>query len=281
RRLAVQVRRRRRQRKQGARQTPSSGHTREFKDHRHYSRGDDVRSIDWRLYARLDRLFVRVFEEVQELQVQVVVDASASMTLHPGKRREALRIAAGVGYLALAGGHRLALHRLDGGGLVREMPPSRGQGHVLPMLDRLRRMPFAGVADLAAVARLRGVDRRGLVVLVTDGYGADPATTLELLRPLRAWPAEAHLVLIADPGEDCSGAEGELALVDAETGAERRLWLSKDDIDRYRRRLADWRDEVVGTCRGWGVGARLWRTDAVFADQFSAFLESGVALGSA
>ena len=77
--LFFKLRKRRQLQKRGAQQTPAAGFTREFKDHRHYTPGDDYRAIDWRLYARLDRPFIRIFEEVQEYHVHILLDRSRSM----------------------------------------------------------------------------------------------------------------------------------------------------------------------------------------------------------
>ncbi len=85
--MFFKLRNRKQLRRIGAQQTPTAGFTREFKDHRQYTPGDDYRSIDWRLMARLEKLFIRVYEQVQEFHVHVVVDRSQSMVdPYPEKR---------------------------------------------------------------------------------------------------------------------------------------------------------------------------------------------------
>lgn len=279
--LAVRLRRRRRLKKQGAQQTPSSGHTREFKDHRHYSHGDDYRAIDWRLYARLDRMFVRVFEEIQELHVHVLVDASRSLLEpHAEKRRDALRVAMAVSYLALSGGHRLSLHSLRPGGIVRELPPIKGQGHVHALLKHAAALPFDGAVDLdRCLASFRpGADRRGCAFVITDAYGTDPFASAEALRRLRGWPLECHVVRVHAPAEAAPDRLGELRLEDVETGAARRLWLVQADLDRYRDLYARFADDLARTCSACEVGYWAWSTDVPFDDQFVRLLERGGAL---
>ncbi|MEO0414467.1 MAG: DUF58 domain-containing protein, partial [Verrucomicrobiota bacterium] len=78
--LFLSLRKRKQLRKKGIQNTPATGFTREFKDFRHYTPNDDYRAIDWRLYARLERLFIRLYEEIQEFHIHVVVDTSASMS---------------------------------------------------------------------------------------------------------------------------------------------------------------------------------------------------------
>ena len=278
--LFVQLRRRRRLRRQGAQQAPAAGHTREFKDHRHYSRGDDWRAIDWRLYARLDKLFIRVFEEIQELHVHVLLDRSASMAEpHGTKRRDALRLTVGLGFLALANNHRLSFHTL-GDDCRRELPPLKGQGHVQALVERCRALEFGGAGDLdAALARFRsGADRRGVAFLLSDGLGADPGRTTDALRRLAAWPGETHVVRIADPAEAEPAPAGELLLESVEGGERRRLWLSHDERERYRQRYRAWAEEVERTCSSASLAYSTWSTAEPFDAQFVDLLARGDAL---
>ncbi len=278
--LFVQLRRRRRQRKQGAQQAPAAGHTREFKDHRHYSRGDDWRAIDWRLYARLDKLFIRVFEEIQELHVHVLLDRSASMIEpYPAKRRDALRLTVGLGFLALANNHRLSFHTL-GDGCQRELPPLKGQGHVQALVERCRAISFAGNGDLdQALARFRaGADRRGVAFVITDGLGSDPARTSDALRRLAAWPGETHVVRIADPAEAEPAPVGELLLEAVEGGERRRIWLTATEQQLYRDRYRAWTDDVERACVASSMICSTWSTAVPFDTQFVEMLSRGDAL---
>ena len=125
--LVLRLRNRRKLQKKGGQQTTAAGHTREFKDHRSYVPGDDYRNIDWRLYARLERLFIRIFEEVQEFHVHIIVDCSRSMAApYSDKRIAALRLAVALAYVALAGQHKVSIiglgHRCE-----RLVPPVKGR----------------------------------------------------------------------------------------------------------------------------------------------------------
>lgn len=278
--LFVQLRRRRRQRKQGAQQAPAAGHTREFKDHRHYSRGDDWRAIDWRLYARLDKLFIRVFEEIQELHVHVLLDRSASMAEpHAAKRRASLRLTVGLGFLALANNHRVSFHTL-GDDCHRELPPLKGQGHVQALVDRCRAISFAGSGDLdAALARFRaGADRRGVAFVLTDGLGSDPSRTAQALRRLAAWPGETQVVRIADPAEAEPAPAGELLLEAVEGGQQRRIWLTATQQQQYRERYQTWAEELERSCAASSMVCSTWSTALPFETQFVELLSRGDAL---
>lgn len=173
--LFFRLRKRRQLKNRGQQPSPASGFTRVFKDHRSYSAGDDYRAIDWRLYARLDKLFIRLFEEVQELHVHVLIDTSTSMIEpYPRKRFAALRLAAALGYLAMVNQHRVSLMSLSEN-VKRELPPLKGQGHIHEMLARLEAIQFGGVTDFEPA--LRGYrptrDRRGVVFVISDLFGKD------------------------------------------------------------------------------------------------------------
>src|SRR5215212_2387676 len=98
--LSLLLRKRKVLLRRGHQSTPATGFTREFKDYRRYTARDDYRAIDWRLYARLEKLFVRLYEETQELHVHVIVDTSGSMAQpFEQKRNQALRFAVALAYL--------------------------------------------------------------------------------------------------------------------------------------------------------------------------------------
>src|SRR5206468_3619610 len=94
----------------GERRSRARGHSVEFADHRSYVPGDDVRYLDWNLYGRLDRLFLKLYEEERELPVRIFLDASESMTFgEPRKFDFARQVAAAVGYVALSGFDRVSV----------------------------------------------------------------------------------------------------------------------------------------------------------------------------
>ena len=144
--LFFKLRKRRRLQHKGVQSSPVSGFTREFKDHRHYSPGDDYRAIDWRLFARLDKTFIRVFEEVQEFHVHILLDRSQSM-IEPCRPKGvlAMRLTVALAYLGLVNGHRVSLMTLADG-VRRELPPLKGQGHIHDVLARLANLQF-GATD--------------------------------------------------------------------------------------------------------------------------------------
>ena len=176
----------------------------EFADHRDYAAGDDLRYLDWNLYGRLGRLALRLFQEEEDLLVEVLVDASASMSVgSPPKLDLALQIGAALAYIGLANLDRVALSPL-GDDQAPVLPPARGKGAILPILRFLGGVRASGRVGLAAAVRAflsrRRRRRRGLAIVISDFY--DPAghrAALDLLRHHR-------LEVDRHPGERAAGA---------------------------------------------------------------------------
>jgi len=224
----------------------------DFADHRTYVPGDDVRALDWNLFARLDRPFVRLREEDEDLTVTLLVDASASMSWGtPPKLELALRIAAALGYVGLAGLDRVGIGVL-GAGVRAVLPPLRGKGNAARILDLLgsvvgegRTQLDVGVRDVLAT---RGPTRRGRTILISDLF--DPAGPLAALARLRAARQDVVVVQVVS-GSDAVPAAGDGVVVveDAETGERQELILSaqtrRAQTDRYRA----WLRAVASACR--------------------------------
>lgn len=278
--LFFRLRKRRMLKQRGLQQTPSTGFTREFKDHRQYTTGDDYRAIDWRVYARLDKLFIRLFEEVQEYHVHVLVDTSVSMAEpYPGKRVSALRLAAALAYLSMINGHRVSVMSLRDN-VRRELPPLKGQGHIHELLDHLAGLKFDAVTDLEnGLRQFRPArDRKGIVFLVSDFFGKSPETSAEALANASRWPAETHAIHVLEPAEMRPQIEGELQLLDVETREVRRMWLTKRDLDRYAETFDRFLDSIRQTCVRHQVNHVTWRTDESFEGLFLHLLSRGSAL---
>src|SRR5688572_19404309 len=123
------------------------GHSLEFADYRNYIQGDDLRFVDWKLYARLDRLFLKLFMEEEDLFVYVLLDASHSMGLgEPPKLPFAKRVAASLGYLALAGTHRVSIQAFDAA-LRPALPLVRGRGGFPRVNSYVDRIAASGSTD--------------------------------------------------------------------------------------------------------------------------------------
>jgi uncharacterized protein (DUF58 family) len=225
----------------GGRRSVKRGQSVEFADYRDYALGDDLRQLDWNVYARLERLFVKLFVEEEDVTVTLLVDASASMAAGtPSKLLFAKRAAAALGYIGLASEDRVAVTALTGR-TARRRTALRGSGRVFRLLADLSAIdPADGPTDLLASARhaaaqLRG---RGVVILLSDLL--DPSAD-RVIRDLAATGSELVILHILSPDELDPMLEGDLRLVDVETGEGLDVTVDLATIDQYKGRLADWK----------------------------------------
>jgi len=247
----------------GGRRSPTVGASVEFRDFRTYSPGDDYRRVDWNTYARLERLFLRLYQAEENTCVTFLLDCSASMEqgaaaggAEGSKFRAAQRLAAALSYIALHGDDLVAVGAL-GERLAAYLPPRGGRqaaGEVWAFLERLApssRGP-AG-SDLAAAlggaaARAR---RGGLTFVLTDLL-----TTADWRRgllALRAANQQVTLLQILSPDELSPSLRGDLALVDRETGARREVTLTAATVRAYQERLAAYTAAITAYCHGHGI----------------------------
>lgn len=281
--LFLRLRKRRALRKKGLQSTPATGFTREFKDYRHYTRNDDYRAIDWRLYARLERLFIRLYEEVQEFHIHIVVDTSESMRAPYGEKRlTALRLAVAAAYLGLVSQHRVNLYSI-GEHAVNQVPPLKGQGNIQRVISHLTSLQFGGLTDLQTCFKefRPGRGRYGIIFVISDLFGKEVGTAYEAIRQTSSWPGEIHFIQVYHPKERRPEIEGEIELIDVETKEKRRIWLTKREIDRYEAAFSEFVETLERECLGRQIDFVSWPTDAPFEDMFLQLLSRGSALSGA
>ena len=225
----------------GGRRSVKRGQSVEFADYRDYALGDDLRQLDWNVYARLEKLFVKLFIEEEDVTVTLLVDASASMaTGRPEKLLFAKRAAAALGYIALASEDRVSLSVMAGRA-SRRRTGLRGSGRVFRLLSDLSAVePAAGPTDLLAAARHAAAQLtgRGVVVLLSDLL--DPAAD-RVIRELAATGSELVIIHVLSPDELDPALEGDLRLVDTETGDGVDVTADLGTLDAYKARLAAWK----------------------------------------
>ena len=229
----------------GGRRSVKRGQSVEFADYRDYTLGDDLRQLDWNVYARLERLFVKLFVEEEDVTITLLIDASASMASgRPEKLLFAKRAAAALGYIGLASEDRVAVSAL-GGRASRRQTPLRGSGRVFRLLSNLSAIqPSPGATDLVVAARHAAAQLhgRGVIVLMSDLL--DPAAD-RVIRELAATRSELIVLHILSPDELDPRLEGDLRLVDAESGEGVDVTADLATIDAYRERLAEWKQSFA------------------------------------
>lgn len=248
--LTLRARRRGTGLRGGTRRSTTRGQSQEFADHRPYVPGDDLRFLDWHLYGRLDALWVKLFEEETDRVVAVLLDTSTSM--EGEKLDHARKVAAALAWVALGGNDRVAVAGLSDT-IGDYLPPHRGRSAAPKLFHTLETVHPAGGSEpekaLSKLPRHRGT---GIDLLFTDFlYPQGPD---EALRRLRARGDEVHAFHLIAPADLRPALEGDLVLVDAESGEELAVTVDEGVLDRYEATVLAWADEMALTCRRLGVG---------------------------
>jgi uncharacterized protein (DUF58 family) len=267
------------------RKSKQLGSSLEFADYRNYTGGDDLRTVDWNIYGRLDRLVVKLFEQEQDLHIDFLIDASASMrwtgqdatktAQTTSKFDSARRIAASLAYIGLANLDRVNLHWF-GATLQGDMGLSRGKSQFHKVLDFLRRAPeLPGETHLLPSFQTfaRRIKRRGLVFILSDLF--DPAGYEEALALLRHSQFELHVVQVLDPQELRPRATGDLRLVESEGGAALEVTANEALLRRYHQEIDGFLERLAGFCLQRGIGYAQASTTVPFEDLVLRVLRDG------
>ena len=234
------------------RRSSQRGASVEFAEYRPFTTGDDWRHIDWNAYARWRQLVLKLFIEEEDLHVHFLLDGTTSMQFgDPLKFDYARQVVAGLGYLGLANLDRVSVVPL-GSEPSEWWLPSRGRHRFLPLLRYLAsRPPAAQGQDLeSAVGKWLALKpRRGLVVLVSDLWGADRGDALRALDRIRYRRHELAVIQALDEDEESAGAAGEYELVDAEYGGRRKVILDRVTVREFAENFRGYQEAVRSHCR--------------------------------
>ncbi len=236
----------------------------EFAGHRPYQPGDDVRHVDWQVWARSDRYDVRLYEEETRLRATLVVDCSGSMGYAAGGRAPKLQyarmLAAALGFLMVRQADAVGLATCDTE-VRAHLPPSSTMAHLLNVIAELERTQPGGETSLGGVLQnLAGrLHRRGVVVLISDAFD-DVETLLMALRHLRHRRQDVRFFQVIDPNERSFPFQGTVEFVGLEH--EPRLKLDADRVRSfYQQGLAEHRRRLAEGCHAIGVQFETVSTD--------------------
>ena len=227
----------------------------EFADHRDYAPGDDFRYIDWKVFARMERMLVRLHEEEEDLMVYLLLDCSRSMTAGAGtntKFDHAARLTAALAYIGLANLDRVCLVPF-GESILGPLEALRGKRQIFRVFDRLERVTPNGKTSLSTSVQtfVRRYKRRGLAIVLSDFY--DPDGYQDALNTLRYSGFETLAIQVTDETELAADWRGDLAMVDCETGKVRNVTITPKLLQRYREAHQGFCSELRTFCRKQGV----------------------------
>jgi uncharacterized protein (DUF58 family) len=225
---------------QGERRSKKRGVSVEFADYRHYVHGDDLRFVDWNIYARLDRLFLKMFIEEEDLSLLVAIDASASMDWgNPNKFLFARRLAMALGYIGLTNHNRVTLYGFNDTGVL-PLPNLRGRRRTQEMGKWLLDLEAGGSSGFDEAMRSIALSRqgKGVMVIISDfllkeGYEKG-------LRYLSGGGYDTYCIQAlspeeVDPGK--AGLAGDLRLTDLEDEDSAEVTVSAALLRRYKQNL--------------------------------------------
>ncbi len=254
----------------GERRSKARGQSVEFADYRNYVAGDDFRYLDWNLYGRLERLFLKLYEEERELPVRIFLDASESMTFGtPPKFDFARQVAAATGYVALCGFDRVTVHvfpevnasaaNADPAAAGAEMAARgglravRGRKSSLDFFKNLSKLTARGTVELNDALRRGAIAARhaGVAIVLSDFL--DPAGYEAGLNALIGRGFHVNVIQVLSPEELNPETYGDLRLVDAETGAMQEITFGKYRLKAYQQTVQNFCQRLREFCQGRGM----------------------------
>jgi uncharacterized protein (DUF58 family) len=237
----------------GERRSKRKGQSVEFADYRNYVKGDDLRFLDWNLYARLDRLFLRLFMEEEDLHFYLLIDNSLSMDFGtPSKMLYAKQVAAALGFIGLCNMDRVVIETFNER-LTLSLPAVRGRKSLFRVLDFLEKLEPAGPSNLREAMRTFSIKSsgKGVVVLLSDMM--DKGGYEDALRYLVARSFDVYVIQILSQEETDPEIVGDLKLIDIEDSDEAEVTVSAALIERYKKNLAAYQSAIQQYCSRRGI----------------------------
>jgi uncharacterized protein (DUF58 family) len=240
-------------RMKGERRSKKKGQSVEFADYRNYVIGDDLRFLDWNLFARLEKLFIRLFMEEEDLHFYVLLDNSLSMDFgNPTKLLYAKQLAAALAFIGLVNMDRVVIEAFNNR-LTQSLPAVRGKKSLWRVLDFLQKLAPAGPSDMKEALRTFTIKSsgKGIVVVLSDFM--DKGGYEDAMRYLVARQMDIYAIQILSQEEIEPEIVGDLKLVDVEDEDVAEITVSAPLVKRYKQNLAAYRAALHEWCTRRGV----------------------------
>ena len=248
----------------GLHSSPYKGHSLEFAQHREYSSGDELRHIDWKVFGRSDKFFVKQFQDETNLRAYIILDASGSMGFSSGKNPSKLQYAgtlcSALSYLLLNQGDAVSLGVFDTS-LRFFIPPHHQLSHLTLLLDKLEGIAPGGETDIVGVLKGFGrfMKKRGLLIFVSDLL-SDQENILKALKYFRFRHHEVIVIQVLDPEEIKFGYSGENIFVNMEN--KNSVFADNEEIGaEYRKLFKEFLSGYKTAFHGAGIDYSLVTTD--------------------
>lgn len=261
----------------GQHRSPHKGYSVEFKEHRPYVQGDEIRAIDWKVFGKTDRIYIREFEEETNLKATLIVDTSGSMNYAgqrggSSKHQYAVTLAAALAYLMIGQQDGVGLATFDT--RIQEFLPARSRPtHLQAIFAALQRRPPAGETDLGQVlgALAKKLHRRGLLILISDCF-ADVHSLLHALSHFRHAKHEVLVFQVLDPDEIDFPFTGRIRFRNLERDVEQEDIDAAALRDAYREKFGAYQAQLRDGCGRNRIDHVLMTTDMPLADGLARYL---------
>ncbi|HSE84306.1 MAG TPA: DUF58 domain-containing protein [Thermodesulfobacteriota bacterium] len=236
--------------KAGIHKSPYKGISPDFLEYKEYSQGDELKHIDWRLYGRLDRLYVKKFEDEVNVKWYILLDRSESMNYGPNGRTKhdyAVSLSATLTYLLLQQGDAVGIADFYDNN-INIILPKAGTKNINQVLERLARIKPAGKTNLKEPI-LRAVEKSGgdAVLIVVSDFLTDLNSVEESFKFLRAYGKEAIAFHVLDQTEIDFNFDGSIEFEDMEDKT--KVLIETEDIkNAYRKRISDFIHKLKSIC---------------------------------
>lgn len=251
----------------GPRKSHAAGHGLTFKDYRIYAPGDDIRLIDWKVYARTDNLYLKVHEEEKNLTVHIIIDRSASMDFGKptSKFDYASMIGVGFGYLALRENEKFQFSTFAD--TLEIFQPKRGMSHLAAMVQHLNSIKPKGYSKITDTIKQykKVIGSKSMLVIASDFL-----VNIEEIREAfyMLGDHEIKIIQVLDRAEKELKMEGDMKLKDSETGGMLRTFVSPRMRMEYQQQLDAHCARIEDTCNKLGIQYNLAVTDTSIFDTF-------------
>ena len=251
----------------GPRKSIATGRGTVFKEHRIYAPGDDFRAIDWKVFARTDDLYVKIYEEERNLVVHIIVDFSASMNFGKSisKFDYAAMLGVGFAYLAIKENEKFQFSTFSDS--LSVFQPRRGMGHLAAMVDHLNSIKTKGSSNLkdTLIQYKKVIGSRAMVVLISD-FLIPIEEIKEALYNLGKH--EIKVIQVLDPVEKELKMQGDFKLKDSETGGILKTYISPRLRQHYQSLLEEHTGKIRDVCNSLGMNFYQITTDKSIFDAF-------------
>jgi uncharacterized protein (DUF58 family) len=252
-----------------------SGEGLEFLDYRNYQVGDDLRYVDWSVYGRLDKLFIKLFHAEENQTVHILLDMSRSMGAGtPSKADSAKRIAAAVSYICLSNLDKISMAAFTDK-IVEISPIVRGKRKYSKVLNYLLSLaPEANTDVNACLTEYASICKHpGIAIVISDLF--DPKGYQDGLKSLTYRDFDVSLIQVLDHEELFWSKIGTFILQDVETGEKKVTSVNESLLERYHKQVATFISNIKSFCSNYGINYYVYDTSILFEEFLIDYLTKG------